>query len=183
MPSQHYYFSDDRFQSFCSHHFQLKTVTEAWERRQYFALRKKVFSEEQKIFTGSEKDSADFRSIAIIALSNCFAVADDVVGAVRIYRDDNDEPHTWFGGRLCVAQSYRSSGKALGMALINEAVCRAKDSGARRFFANVQPQNQRYFQRYHWQPLAEVRINGMAHIRMQADLTQYPLIPRCKAQP
>lgn len=183
MAELNYCLSDDTFSPFRSSHIQIKSVSEDWERKQYYALRKQVFGEEQKLFSSNERDSADFHAIAIIALCNNCAVADNVVGAVRIFQDkdsvqreyeESPETTTWFGGRLCVAQPYRRF-HSLGMSLINAAVCRAKALGCERFLANIQPQNEAYFARLHWSRIGEISIQGQPHVRMQVDLDRYPL--------
>ncbi|HNG61541.1 MAG TPA: GNAT family N-acetyltransferase, partial [Cellvibrionaceae bacterium] len=98
-------------------------------------------------------------------------------GAVRIYPVEDDFDALWFGGRLCVARAYRGH-QAIGKSLINEAVSRAIDLGCTRFLANVQPQNEAYFQSVHWQTLGAIEVAGRPHVRMQADLSAYPFMPR-----
>lgn len=143
------------------------------ERRQYYALRQAVFSEEQKLFT-QDRDADDFRAVAIVALAHCCGMADRVVGAVRIYpRGDR----LWYGGRLCVASEYRQH-RLIGKALINEAVTRAKDAGCQRFLATVQLQHEAYFNRLHWRTLDSLELLGVPHRLMQADLARYPFMPR-----
>ncbi|MDF1639065.1 MSMEG_0567/Sll0786 family nitrogen starvation N-acetyltransferase [Alcanivorax jadensis] len=180
MPNLKYSFSDDVFSEFRSQQIIVKPISERWERDKYFSLRKEVFGLEQKIFENSDIDSADFRSTGIIALSSNFAMPDEVIGAVRIYLDDSDEGgKTWFGGRLCVASNYRRNRTfSLGTALINEAVSLAKDLGGERFLANIQPQNELFFQRLHWRSIRKVQIHGITHIHMEADLDRYPFMHR-----
>jgi putative N-acetyltransferase (TIGR04045 family) len=76
-----------------------------------------------------------------------------------------------------VARAYRGH-QSIGKALINEAVSRAIDLGCTRFLANVQPQNEAYFQSVHWQTLGTLEVAGRPHVRMQADLSAYPFMPR-----
>lgn len=171
-----YAFDEQTFADFRSQHIQVKPASSPWEKQRYFALRKAVFAQEQKILPDNEQDGQDFRAIAIVALASSCGVVDDVVGAVRIYPLEESEA-VWFGGRLCVARAYRGH-QSIGKALINEAVSRAIDLGCTRFLANVQPQNEAYFQSVHWQTLGAVEVAGRAHVRMQAQLEAYPFMPR-----
>lgn len=172
-----YAFDDQQFTDFRSQHIQVKVADSSWEKQRYFALRKAVFAQEQQILPDNEQDGQDFRAIAIVALATNYAVPDDVVGAVRIYQVDDDKHNLWFGGRLCVARAYRGH-QAIGKALINEAVARAKDLGCTRFLANVQPQNEMYFRSVHWQTLGTIEVAGRPHVRMQAELEHYPFMAR-----
>ena len=184
-----YAFDDQTFNDFRSQHIDVKVASCSWEKQCYFALRKSVFAQEQKILPDNEQDGQDFRAIAIVALAANCGVSDDVVGAVRIYQTDGQvdgqvdsdaQENIWFGGRLCVARAYRGH-QSIGKALINEAVARAKDLGCTKFLANVQPQNEAYFKSVHWQTLGMVEIAGRPHMRMQADLTAYPFMPRSQS--
>lgn len=185
-----YAFDDQTFSDFRSQHIDVKVASSSWEKQRYFALRKSVFAQEQKILPDNEQDGQDFRAIAIVALAANCGVSDDVVGAVRIFQlepqlesqsdaqvNGDAQENIWFGGRLCVARAYRGH-QSIGKALINEAVARAKDLGCTKFLANVQPQNESYFKSVYWQTLGSVEIAGRPHVRMQADLTAYPFMPR-----
>ena len=172
-----YAFDDQLFTDFRSQHIQVKVAETSWEKQRYFALRKSVFAQEQQILPNNEQDGQDFRAIAIVALATNCAVADDVVGAVRIYQVEDETHNLWFGGRLCVARAYRGH-QSIGKALINEAVARAKDLGCTQFLANVQPQNEHYFHSVHWQTLGAIEVAGRPHVRMQAQLEQYPFMAR-----
>lgn len=172
-----YAFDDQQFSDFRSQHIQVKVAESSWEKQRYFALRKSVFAQEQQILQDDEQDGQDFRAIAIVALATNCAIADDVVGAVRIYQVDDAHDNLWFGGRLCVARAYRGH-QSIGKALINEAVSRAKDFGCTRFLANVQPQNETYFRSVHWQTVGGIEVAGRPHVRMQAELEHYPFMGR-----
>ncbi len=169
---------NDVFPNFRSQHIQVKVANSPWEKQKYYQLRKKTFSQEQKILLGNEKDSQDFQAIPIIALASNWCIGEEVAGAVRIYQLP-DEENTWYGGRLCVARAYRGY-QNIGKALINEAVSRAKDLGCEKFLATVQPQNEKYFKSVHWHTLGSVDVAGKPHVYMQADLSQYPFMPRDK---
>lgn len=173
---------DDYFQDFRSHHIRVKVASSAWERQGYFHLRRETFAREQNILPEHDEiDAQDFQAIAIIALASSWSIGDEVVGAVRIYRDlSQSDENTWYGGRLCVSRAYRGH-RGIGKALINEAVARAKDLGCQRFLANVQAQNATYFESLHWQSLNTLELAGRPHVHMQAQLKAYPFMPRDRA--
>lgn len=179
MPKHQYALVDDYFQDFRSHHIRVKVADTSWERQGYFSLRKETFAREQNILQEkNEIDSQDFKAIAIIALASSWCIGDEVVGAVRIYQDQQSlNEQTWYGGRLCVCRAYRGH-RGIGKALINEAVSRAKDLGCKTFLANVQTQNVAYFQSVHWRTLDYLQVAGKPHVRMQANLDAYPFMPR-----
>jgi putative N-acetyltransferase (TIGR04045 family) len=158
------------FSPFQASAYQVKFVTETWERRAAAALRRQVFCEEQGIFEHDDRDALDEMAIPIVALSMYGVAADAVVGTVRIHEA---EPGLWWGSRLAVASEYRRAA-ALGAALIQLAVCSAHARGCRRFLAHVQSQNALLFQRLHWRVLEEVELHGRSHARMEADLSFYP---------
>lgn len=164
---------DSTFEPFRAGELLVKPATEHWEKQAYYALRRAVFSDEQQLLA-QDKDGHDFQAIAIVALAGNCGMADQVVGAVRIYQP---EPGVWFGGRLCVATAYRRH-SMIGKALVNEAVSRARDLGCEVFHATVQTANELYFQALHWQTLNHLELLGQPHCLMQADLTRYPFMPR-----
>src|SRR5277367_660087 len=158
------------FSPFQASAYQLKFATEPWERRAAAALRRQVFSTEQGIFNGDDRDALDEVAIPIVALSMYGVAADAVVGTVRIHEA---EPALWWGSRLAVASEHRRAA-ALGASLIQLAVPSAHARGCRRFLAHVQSQNALLFQRLHWRVLEELEFHGRPHLRMEADLGFYP---------
>lgn len=180
MENLKYCLSEDTFSEYHSPQLRLKTITQRWERDQYFALRMQVFGAEQRLFSHSDLDNRDFQATGIIALSHNWGMPDQVVGGVRIYQDNEVScVDTWYGGRLCVSKPYRANHHLkLGTALINEAVSHAKEQGCSRFLANIQPQNEHYFRKLHWRRLGQVYVQGKSHVLMEADLNQYPFMPR-----
>lgn len=154
----------------------------------YWALRRAIFCEEQKIFRGTDRDEFDGNAIPIVCRTVLAGMEDAVVGVVRI---DERKPGLWYGSRLGVAAEYRSMKKlspgvatrsglpvyrglgALGAGLIFKAVSMANAMGCREFLATVQQQNARFFQRLHWEPLEEISLYGLPHVRMRADLSHY----------
>ena len=176
MPKKNYALVDDSFTDYRSDHIRVKVAQSTWEKQRYFQLRKKTFNQEQKILPENETDAQDFRAIPIIALATSWSIGEEIAGAVRIYSLEKDSL-TWYGGRLCVARKYRGL-HGIGKALINEAVSRAIDLGCQTFLANVQPQNERYFQSVHWNTIGPISVAGVDHVHMQADLNAYPFMPR-----
>jgi putative N-acetyltransferase (TIGR04045 family) len=162
----------DPFPVFLPSEYRVKFATDAWERREAAALRRRVFCDEQGIFAGDDRDAIDAVAIPIVAISSFAVVSQEVVGTVRIHEA---EPGLWWGSRLAVAADYRKIG-ALGTSLIRLAVSSAHARGCRRFLANVQSQNAPLFQRLHWDTIEEVTIHGRPHHFMQADLAHYPPI-------
>jgi putative N-acetyltransferase (TIGR04045 family) len=165
--------SDDSFAPFLASDLLVRPASEPWEKQSYYALRRAVFSDEQQLLP-HDKDSNDFQATPIVAVAYNCGMADQVVGAVRIYEK---EPGLWYGGRLCVARQYRRHG-SIGKALVNEAVSRAIEIGCHTFLATVQIANERYFHSLHWHTLEHMDLLGRPHALMQADLAQYPFMPR-----
>ena len=162
----------DPFPVFLPSEYRVKFATDTWERREAAALRRRVFCDEQGIFSGDDRDAIDAVAITIVAISSFGVAPHEVVGTVRIHEA---EPKTWWGSRLAVAADYRRIG-ALGTSLIRLAVSSAHAHGCRRFFAHVQSQNALLFQRLHWHTIQETTIHGRRHHFMQADLRHYPPI-------
>ena len=163
----------DTFTDFLADDLLVKPATESWERSGYFALRRAVFSEEQRLLE-HDKDERDVQAIAIVAVAHHCGIPEQVIGAVRIYT-----PHSgvWYGGRLCVERDYRRH-SMIGKALVNEAVSRAIDLGCQTFLATVQRSNECYFHSLHWVSLENIDLLGQPHVLMQAQLSRYPFMPR-----
>jgi putative N-acetyltransferase (TIGR04045 family) len=160
------------FPEFLPSEYRIKFATEPWEMRDAAALRRAVFCDEQKIFSGDDRDAIDDTAIAIVAISSFAVVPQEVVGTVRIHEA---EPGIWWGSRLAVAPAYRRI-SALGTSLIKLAVSSAHARGCRRFYAHVQAQNAQLFWRLGWTTLEEIQIHGRPHHYMEADLNRYPPI-------
>jgi len=152
------------------HNYQFKLANENQEIQAYFALRHCIFVQEQEIFATDDQDDIDQIAHPIVAIDKNTNL---VVGVVRIYQS---EPSIWYGGRLGTHPDYRR-GWHIGKGLIEKAVTTANSWGCQRFFATVQLQNVRFFQRLHWQSLEEVTIAQKPHHLMEADLNFYPPAP------
>ena len=160
------------FPEFLPSEYRVKFATEPWERRDAAALRRRVFCDEQKIFSGDDRDATDDVAIPIVALSSFAVVSQEVVGTVRIHRA---EPGVWWGSRLAVAGSLPPSlgarhladppRRLFGPCARLQALLRPC-AGAER--AAVSPAG-----------LDDARgevLHGHPHHFMQADLGRYPPI-------
>jgi putative N-acetyltransferase (TIGR04045 family) len=160
------------FRPFMPAGYQVKFVTEAWERRGAAALRRDVFCKEQGIFESEDRDAIDDIAIPIVAVSLLGIAPGEVAGTVRIHEAS---PGIWWGSRLAVAMPYRRAG-ALGASLIRLAVGSAHARGATEFYAHVQARNVPLFQRLQWNKLEDIELHGHPHALMRADLAAYPPI-------
>ncbi|VEP18189.1 putative N-acetyltransferase, MSMEG_0567 N-terminal domain family [Hyella patelloides LEGE 07179] len=146
--------------------YQFKLALSPTEIAAYYQLRQEIFCQEQGIFQQSDRDEDDTIAYPIIAINN----KNQVVGVVRIYETRS---RLWYGGRLGVHQDYRRVGR-IGKGLIDKAVTTANAWGCDRFLATVQLPNVRFFQRLHWNSLAEMTICDRPHHLMEAQLNFYP---------
>jgi predicted GNAT family N-acyltransferase len=180
----------DAYPEYRPRDFIFKIASNRDELEGYWKLRTEVFCEEQQVFQGGhDRDAIDNHAIPIICATLIAGMVDEVVGAVRI---DEREPRLWYGSRLCVHRQYRKLTQlspgvslrnhqpvykgfgALGAGLIYKAVSTANAIGCDKFLADVQEQNEKFFQRLHWQRLGERLLHGRRHIHMQAELAEYP---------
>jgi predicted GNAT family N-acyltransferase len=178
----------DHFQEYIPQDFVFKIAQSREDWEGYWALRRAIFCEEQKIFKGTDCDEIDDQALGIVCESLIAGMEDSVVGVVRI---DERAPGLWYGSRLGVATGFRSVNRispgvatrnlqpayrglgALGAGLIFKAVSTAHAMGCQEFLATVQHQNARFFQRLHWEPLGELDLFGIKHVKMRADLDYY----------
>jgi len=158
-------------------HVVARVASDAWELTGYYAVRRAIFAEEQRIFAETDIDAHDAHATPIVATSEIAGMPDEVVGVVRIYETT---PGVWYGGRLGVCPPYRRRG-AVGAALIHTACSTAHAWGCRHFYATVQLQNVRYFEHHHFRVLEALELCGRPHALMQADLAQFPACPRALA--
>jgi radical SAM protein (TIGR04043 family)/putative N-acetyltransferase (TIGR04045 family) len=137
------------------------------ERAGYFALRRAIFCDEQRLFSEDDRDSLDADALPIVCL---FGDDPRVVGVVRIWEE---APGDWWGGRLGVDVVHRTAG-TIGRRLIRTAVGTARAWGAWRFRATVQRANVPFFRRLRWRSLEELTLFAEPHHLMEADLAAYP---------
>ncbi|WP_345811034.1 MSMEG_0567/Sll0786 family nitrogen starvation N-acetyltransferase [Paraburkholderia sp. PREW-6R] len=160
------------FTPYAPSEFRIKWTTLEWEAEQAHKLRRAVFCIEQGIFIGDDRDDVDRHAQQLVALSCVAGMPEQVVGTVRIHRDDN-AGNVWFGSRLAVHAAFRRYGK-IGATLIRLAVSSAHALGCETFLAHVQSQNVPLFRAMHWDVLAEETLLGRPHHLMQAQLAAYP---------
>lgn len=176
------------FKSYTPQDFIFKLATDPADIRGYHQLRRDIFCEEQGVFEFDDHDLFDESAMPIVCKSLIAGMEDVVAGVVRI---DERKPRVWYGSRLGVAADFRrvrhiSPGVAvrnlqpclhglgaLGAGLIFKAVSTANALGCDEFLATVQHQNARFFQRLHWEPIGEMMIHGIKHVKMRADLAHY----------
>jgi len=169
--------------------FVYKIARTAKEIDGFWHLRSEIFCREQQLFEGSDVDEHDRNMIPIVAKSLLMGMDDDIVGVVRI---DEREPGVWWGSRLGVQAHYRRlremagsvavrnrqpsflRRRSIGAGLIYKAVSTAQALGCRVFLAHVQHQNAAFFRRLHWNPIGELELHGVRHVKMRADLDFYP---------
>lgn len=146
--------------------FQTRVARTERERADYFALRRAIFCDEQRLFAGDDRDACDGAAIPIVCVADGVGPHARVVGVVRIWEQS---PGDWWGGRLGVDPAYRTVG-AVGRWLVQTAVGSARAWGAHRFRATVQRANVAFFRRLRWQTREELELFGQAHHLMEADL-------------
>ena len=147
-----------------------RPARDACERAAYFALRRAIFCDEQRLFA-DDRDAIDAAAVAIVCLRDAHPAA-PVVGVVRTWEE---APGDWWGGRLGVAQDHRAMA-AVGRRLVQTAVGTARAWGAWRFRATVQRANVAFFRRLRWRSIEELTLFGEPHHLMEADLAAYPPI-------
>jgi putative N-acetyltransferase (TIGR04045 family) len=144
-------------------------AVERWELAAYHALRRRIFCTEQRLFEVDDADAVDALALPIVAVTNVFGMPDEVVGVVRIWEE---APGEYWGGRLGVHPDFRRNG-TIGSGLVRHAVCTAAERGAVRFFANVQVQNVKLFERLRFAVAGHTELQGAPHALMEADLGHY----------
>jgi len=149
------------------------------EREAYFALRRAIFCDEQRLFSPHDRDAVDEHAIPIVCLVSQAGSPPRVVGVVRIWEEATGD---WWGGRLGVEPEFRTVG-AVGRWLIQTAVGTARAWGAWRFRATVQRPNVTFFRRLHWQSRGELELLGQPHHLMEANLERYPLTTEVRPSP
>jgi putative N-acetyltransferase (TIGR04045 family) len=156
-------------QPFRSRHVTVHEATRPWELRAYYALRRRLFCQEQGLFAGDDRDATDDRAIPMVAVACVSGMPDEVIGVVRIWEE---APGDWWGGRLGTRIDYRRS-VAVGERLVRLAVSTACGRGCRTFTATIQLPNVAFFERLHWSVIGEAVVCDAPHAVMLADLAHY----------
>ena len=152
-------------------HVVCRPAASAEEVALHHEIRRRVFVEEQGIFTVSDRDHHDDDLATVHVLGLCGDVAG---GAVRLYplvdpEAAEREPGLWKGDRLAVLQDFRHNG--LGAPLVRFAVATAGALGGRTMIAHIQPPNVAFFERLGWHRVGEpVEFVGLPHQTMAIEL-------------
>jgi putative N-acetyltransferase (TIGR04045 family) len=109
----------------------------------HFDVRRRVFVDDQRLFSGSDRDERDVLAGTLHAVG----LADGAVaGAVRLYR--LDDAGLWQGDRLAVLPEARV--RRLGALLVGFAVETAGERGGHTMVARIQLPNVRFFEHLGW---------------------------------
>jgi radical SAM protein (TIGR04043 family)/putative N-acetyltransferase (TIGR04045 family) len=139
--------------------YLLKIAASEDELKQYYAVRQEVFVQEQGIFREKDQDDHDAESLPIIGID---PESGRVVGVVRCYPLGNGD---WVGGRLAVLPAFR---RGLGSRLVRQAMAEVQSRGCHNFYAQIQEQNVKFFQRLGWSLTGESSVlSGVVHYGMQ----------------
>lgn len=143
-----------------------RLAADAGERAAHFEIRRRVFVEQQALFSGSDRDEYDARDGTLHAVG---LFDGRVVGAVRLYPLGADG--LWKGDRLAVLPEARV--QQVGALLVLFAVETAGTWGGSRMVARVQLPNVRFFERLGW------RADGPAepYVGVMHQPMAIPLVP------
>jgi putative N-acetyltransferase (TIGR04045 family) len=142
-----------------------RQVASAAELADHFAIRRRIFVDEQAIFAESDLDLHDRDTSAVPLIGYCDGV---VAGTVRLFALDPADG-IWQGDRLAVLAPYRTRG--LGAPLVRCAVATAAVLGGRLMSAHIQLANVRFFQRLGWEARGDREIYaGLVHQPMSIEL-------------
>jgi len=142
-----------------------RQVASAAELAEHFAIRRRIFVDEQAIFADSDLDLHDRDRSAVPLIGYCDGL---VAGTVRLFALDQADG-IWQGDRLAVLAPYRMRG--LGAPLVRCAVATAAVLGGRLMSAHIQLTNVRFFQRLGWEARGDREIYaGLVHQPMSIEL-------------
>jgi putative N-acetyltransferase (TIGR04045 family) len=142
-----------------------RQVASAAELADHFAIRHRIFVDEQAIFAESDLDLHDRDTSAVPLIGYCDGI---VAGTVRLFALDPADG-IWQGDRLAVLAPYRTRG--LGAPLVRCAVATAAVLGGRLMSAHIQLPNVRFFQRLGWEARGDREIYaGLLHQPMSIEL-------------
>jgi putative N-acetyltransferase (TIGR04045 family) len=130
----------------------------------HFAIRRRVFVEEQGMFAVSDRDHLDddAATLHVIGLWKGHPT-----GTVRLY--PLDDRGLWKGDRLAVLPASRSN--RLGELLVRFAVSSAGERGGVRMVAYIQPPNVAFFEQLGWSRVGDpVQYVGRPHQQMDIPL-------------
>ncbi len=141
---------------------EVRLAANADELAGHFSVRQQVFVDEQRLFTGTDRDHWDETALHVVAVYE-----GEVVGAVRLYA--LDEAGLWQGDRLAVTRQARL--RRAGGPLVRFAVTTAGNLGGHLMIARIQETNVNLFRHLGWDPVGElVDYRGTPHQRMTIPL-------------
>jgi putative N-acetyltransferase (TIGR04045 family) len=133
----------------------------------HYAVRHRVFVEEQRVFADSDGDAQDRHPLTVHVVG---LVDEAVGGTVRLFPLDG-AGRRWQGDRLAVLPEHRAHG--LGGPLVRYAVRSAGKRGGEIMVAHIQLPNVRFFQHLGWRCDGEVEVYaGLPHQPMAIDLSR-----------
>jgi putative N-acetyltransferase (TIGR04045 family) len=109
----------------------------------HFAVRARVFVQDQRLFEDSDRDERDASDATLHAVAECDG---EIAGAVRLY--PLDDAGLWKGDRLAVLPEARV--RRLGALLVRFAVATAGERGGHTMVAQIQLPNVRFFEHLGW---------------------------------
>lgn len=131
----------------------------------HYAVRRRIFVEEQRIFVDSDRDGNDEDPCTLHVVGFVDA---EIGGTVRLFPLDQGRG-LWQGDRLAVLPEHRTRG--LGAPLVRYAVRTAAERGGRIMVAHIQVPNVTFFKRLGWRPHGDVETYaGLPHQPMAIDL-------------
>lgn len=120
-------------------------------------VRIEVFVHEQGYSAESEQDKMDAEYLHVVGLQEGEAAC-----AARLYQEDG----AWHIGRVAVLPRWR--GKGLGLQLVQEAVRKGKEEGARRFVLNAQADKYKFYERAGFSLTGNKTLDeGQPHVEME----------------
>jgi putative N-acetyltransferase (TIGR04045 family) len=120
-----------------------RAVASAAELELHHDIRARVFVDEQRIFTGTDRDDHDSDPATVHVLGFCHG---EVAGTVRLLPLGDEG--VWQGDRLAVLPAYRA--RHVAEPLVRFAVRTAGERGGRLMRAHIQVGNVRFFRRLGW---------------------------------
>ncbi|GAA1615728.1 MSMEG_0567/sll0787 family protein [Actinoplanes couchii] len=147
----------------------------------YFALRRRVFVQEQGLFAGTDLDDRDDDPRTVVLQAR--GPHGELLGGVRLGpAGPGADIGWWTGGRLAVDPSVRGA-RGIGPALIRAACAYAENAGALRFDATVQSRNERMFRALGWSPVRAVAVAGQPHVLMRWPIGRIARLVAATKQP
>lgn len=149
--------------------FLIRRAEGATDLNGYRRLRREEFVDEQRLFTGSDRDDIDDdpRTVVLVATDP----TGTVLGGVRLAPVGAVDLGWWTGSRLVTAADIRSTG--VGPALIRAACAHVESAGVLRFEATVQRRYSSRFTALGWESLGETSVAGQPHVWMRRPLNPF----------